>query len=135
MEPWQKTMHPLLYQKTRRKRIKVQQDMANDKWIDQVYPQASQGEVSKFVRLWEAIMDIRLWGYGRPSWTLGWTMQLKTKLVLAMDDGWGILPPSQNYSVVLDKEIWQKSETKHRWHINLFLNSGGPRDFLEPGRT
>jgi hypothetical protein len=34
--------------------------MANDKWIDHIYPQASQGEVSEFVRLWEAIMDIRL---------------------------------------------------------------------------
>jgi phage major head subunit gpT-like protein len=46
-----KSIAPLLYQKTRRKKITVQQALTNEKWIDHIYPPVSQEEVKEFVSL------------------------------------------------------------------------------------
>jgi hypothetical protein len=34
--------------------------LANNKWIDHMYPPTTQAEVNDFVHLWEAIKDIQL---------------------------------------------------------------------------
>jgi hypothetical protein len=55
-----KNLAPHLYQKTCRKKITVQKALANNKWIDHIYPPTTQAEINDFVHLWEAIKDIQL---------------------------------------------------------------------------
>jgi hypothetical protein len=62
-----KTLAPLLYEKTRRKKITVHQALTHHKWIDHIYPPTSQEEVTQYVRLWEAVGS-------------NWTIRLKMKL-------------------------------------------------------
>jgi hypothetical protein len=55
-----RTIAPLLYEKSRRKRITVRQALTNNKWIDHIYPPTSQEEIRQFVSLWEALRDTAL---------------------------------------------------------------------------
>jgi hypothetical protein len=53
-----KSIAPLLYAKTKRKKITVCQALAGDKWIDHIFPPSSQEEVLRFVKLWQATRGI-----------------------------------------------------------------------------
>jgi hypothetical protein len=53
-----KSIAPLLYTKTRRKKITVHQALTTKKWIDHIYPPTTREEVTQFVRLWEAIRGV-----------------------------------------------------------------------------
>ena len=55
-----KSIAPLLFEKTRRKKITVRQALTNNKWIDHIYPPTSQEEVRQFVRLWEELQGVVL---------------------------------------------------------------------------
>ena len=46
-----KSIAPLLFEKTRRKKITVRQALTNNKCIYHIYPPTSQEEVRQFVRL------------------------------------------------------------------------------------
>lgn len=49
-----KSIAPFLYLKSKRKKITVFQALKEDKWIDHIYPPASEEEVMEFIKLWEA---------------------------------------------------------------------------------
>ena len=55
-----KSIAPLLFEKTRRKKITVRQALTNNKWIDHIYPPTSQEEVRQFVRLWDELQGVVL---------------------------------------------------------------------------
>ena len=55
-----KSIAPLLFEKTRRKKNTVRQALTNNKWIDHIYPPTSQEEVRQFVWLLEELQGVVL---------------------------------------------------------------------------
>lgn len=55
-----KSIAPSLHQKSKRKKITVQQGLINGKWIDHIFPPTTPQEVREFVKLWKAVGSIQL---------------------------------------------------------------------------
>ena len=69
-----KSIAPLLYAKSRRKKITVHQALKSEKWIDHIYPPATSEEMTQFVRLWEAIREVARNETVEDTITWRWTM-------------------------------------------------------------